>query len=295
MNLNGILVPIVTPFDANNQLNEAALERLVECFIEAGVGGIVACGTTGEYYALNAQERRRVLEIVARTGRGRTTLIAGVNSMSPAEAISRIREAEELGYEALMLSPTPYSLPGQNEVVAYFKEVAAATELPIVMYNFPARIGIQIELESVYELAKVKNIVGIKESSGNFSRVVAMVNANLPDFQVVCGCDDQAADFLFWGVRSWISGGANVFPAEQVQMLKAAEQEDWDTVRRMMAAMLPAIAAMESGNYNQKAKLGCVRHGIDVGSVRLPLLPVDAQERDDFLAQINAYQVEQEA
>lgn len=295
MNLNGILVPIVTPFDANNQLNEAALERLVECFIEAGVGGIVACGTTGEYYALNAQERRRVLEIVARTGRGRTTLIAGVNSMSPAEAISRIREAEELGYEALMLSPTPYSLPGQNEVVAYFKEVAAATELPIVMYNFPARIGIQIELESVYELAKVKNIVGIKESSGNFSRVVAMVNANLPDFQVVCGCDDQAADFLFWGVRSWISGGANVFPAEQVQMLKAAEQEDWDTVRRMMAAMLPAIAAMESGNYNQKAKLGCVRHGIDVGSVRLPLLPVDAQERDDFLAQITAYQVEQEA
>lgn len=295
MNLNGILVPIVTPFDANNQLNEAALERLVECFIEAGVGGIVACGTTGEYYALSAQERRRVLEIVARTGRGRTTLIAGVNSMSPAEAISRIREAEELGYEALMLSPAPYSLPGQNEVVAYFKEVAAATELPIVMYNFPARIGIQIELESVYELAKVKNIVGIKESSGNFSRVVAMVNANLPDFQVVCGCDDQAADFLFWGVRSWISGGANVFPAEQVQMLKAAEQGDWDTVRRMMAAMLPAIAAMESGNYNQKAKLGCERHGIDVGSVRLPLLPVDAQERDDFLAQINAYQVEQEA
>ncbi|ALO37916.1 4-hydroxy-tetrahydrodipicolinate synthase [Alcaligenes sp. AB3] len=295
MNLNGILVPIVTPFDANNQLNEAALERLVECFIEAGVGGIVACGTTGEYYALSAQERRRVLEIVAKTGRGRTTLIAGVNSMSPAEAISRIREAEELGYEALMLSPTPYSLPGQNEVVAYFKEVAAATELPIVMYNFPARIGIQIELESVYELAKVKNIVGIKESSGNFSRVVAMVNANLPDFQVVCGCDDQAADFLFWGVRSWISGGANVFPAEQVQMLKAAEQGDWDSVRRMMAAMLPAIAAMESGNYNQKAKLGCVRHGIDVGSVRLPLLPVDAQERDDFLAQINAYQVEQEA
>ncbi|MBY6307916.1 4-hydroxy-tetrahydrodipicolinate synthase [Alcaligenes faecalis] len=295
MNLNGILVPIVTPFDANNQLNEAALERLVECFIEAGVGGIVACGTTGEYYALSAQERRRVLEIVAKTGRGRTTLIAGVNSMSPAEAISRIREAEELGYEALMLSPTPYSLPGQNEVVAYFKEVAAATELPIVMYNFPARIGIQIELESVYELAKVKNIVGIKESSGNFSRVVAMVNANLPDFQVVCGCDDQAADFLFWGVRSWISGGANVFPAEQVQMLKAAEQGDWDSVRRMMAAMLPAIAAMESGNYNQKAKLGCVRHGIDVGSVRLPLLPVDAQERDAFLAQINAYQVEQEA
>ncbi|MDV2115711.1 4-hydroxy-tetrahydrodipicolinate synthase [Alcaligenes faecalis] len=295
MKLNGILVPIVTPFDANNQLNEQALERLVECFIEAGVGGIVACGTTGEYYALSAQERRRVLEIVANTGRGRTTLIAGVNSMSPAEAISRIREAEELGYEALMLSPTPYSLPGQNEVVAYFKEVAAATELPIVMYNFPARIGIQIELESVYELATVKNIVGIKESSGNFSRVVAMVNANLPDFQVVCGCDDQAADFLFWGVRSWISGGANVFPAEQVQMLKAAEQGDWDSVRRMMAAMLPAIAAMESGNYNQKAKLGCVRHGIDVGSVRLPLLPVDAQERDDFLAQINAYQVEQEA
>ncbi|MBX7020817.1 dihydrodipicolinate synthase family protein [Providencia rettgeri] len=286
---------MVTPFDANNQLNEDALVRLVNCFIEAGVGGIVACGTTGEYYALSAQERRRVLEIVAQTGRGRTTRIAGVNSLSPAEAISRIREAEELGYEALMLSPTPYSLPGQNEVIAYFKEVAAATDLPIVMYNFPARIGIQIELESVCELAQVKNIVGIKESSGNCSRVVAMVNANLPDFQVVCGCDDQAADFLFWGVRSWSSGGANVFPAEQVQMLKAAEREDWASVRQMMSAMLPAIAAMESGNYNQKAKLGCIRHGIDVGQVRLPLLPVEAEERDQFLAQLNTFQLAQEA
>lgn len=294
MNLNGILVPIVTPFDANNELNEAALKALVESFIQAGVGGIVACGTTGEYYALTAHERRRVLEIVAETGRGRTSLIAGVNSMSPAEAIARIREAEELGYEGLMLSPTPYSLPGQNEVVAYFKEVAAATTLPIVMYNFPARIGVQIELESVYELAQVKNIVGIKESSGNFSRVVAMVNADLPDFQVVCGCDDQAADFLFWGVRSWISGGANVFPAEQVQMLKAAEREDWATVRSMMKAMLPAIGAMESGNYNQKAKLGCVRHGVDVGQVRLPLLPVEQQERDEFLALITVYDQTQE-
>lgn len=295
MNLNGVLVPIVTPFDKNNQLDESVLQALVETFIEAGVAGIVACGTTGEYYALSAQERSRVLEIVAEVGRGRVSLIAGVNSISPTEAISRIREAEQLGYEGLMLSPAPYSLPNQKEIIAYFKEIAATTPLPIIMYNFPARIGVEIGLEAVYELAKVKNIVGIKESSGDFSRVIAMVNAKLSNFEIICGCDDQAADFLFWGVRSWISGGANVFPAEQAQMLKAAENENWQTVRKMMQEMLPAIQAMESGNYNQKAKLGCLRHNIDVGPVRLPLLPMEKAEHDDFLALLHGYKQPQEA
>ncbi|AEC18910.1 dihydrodipicolinate synthetase [Pusillimonas sp. T7-7] len=288
MNTQGVLVPIVTPFDADNKVDLQALKKLVECFIEQGVGGIVACGTTGEYYALNEDERQQVLECVKEAGQGRVTLIAGVNGLSTQEAIGRVRQAEALGYDGLMLATPPYSLPGQAEIVAHFRTVAEATKLPIVMYNFPARVGVEIGFDAVVELSKIPNIVGIKESSGNFSRALALIKADLPNFEVICGCDDQAADFLFWGVRSWISGGANVFPGEQAAMINASLAGNWDEVKSLMTSMLPVIQAMESGDYNQKAKLGCRRHGVDAGSVRQPLLPLpdsDAQEFSRLLEQ----------
>jgi 4-hydroxy-tetrahydrodipicolinate synthase len=168
--------------------------------------------------------------------------------------------------------------------------VAHATSLPIIMYNFPARVGVEIGIEAVAELSKIPNIVAIKESSGNFSRALALIKAELPGFEVICGCDDQAADFLFWGVRSWISGGANVFPGEQSAMIDAALKGEWEKVKSMMTAMLPSIQAMESGDYNQKAKLGCRRHGIDVGPVRQPLLPLSDADAKAFCDLLDQYQ-----
>lgn len=289
MNIQGVLVPIVTPFDTNNQVNIRALEELVGLFIDKGVAGIVACGTTGEYYALNENERRQVLECVVKAGQGKLSLIAGINSLSTQGAIERAQQAAELGYEGLMLAVPPYSLPGDAEIVAHFRTVAESTDLPLIMYNFPVRVGVEISIESVAELSKIPNIVGIKESSGNFSRALALLKLNLPDFDVICGSDDQAADFLFWGARSWISGGANVFPGEQVAMLAAGLEGRWDDVKSLMAGMYPIIQAMEAGNYNQKAKLGCLRHGIDAGMVRQPLLPLSQSDAERFSELLNTY------
>lgn len=289
MNTQGVLVPIVTPFDANGKLDLQALKQLTEHFVAQGVGGIVACGTTGEYYTLDAQERVQVLECVRDAVGGRATLIAGINGLSTQEAINNARQAEELGYEGLMLATPAYSLPGQREVVAHFRTVAEATRLPIIMYNFPARVGVEIGLEAVIELSKIPNIVAIKESSGDFSRALHLIAAELPDFEVICGCDDQSADFLFWGVKSWISGAANVFPGEQVAMVNAAIAGDWDKVRSLARGMLPVIQHMESGDYNQKAKLGCRRHGIDVGTVRQPLLPLNDGDAREFTALLEQY------
>lgn len=289
MQTKGVFVPVVTPFDADNRLDLDALRKLVECFIEQGVAGIVACGTTGEYYALSEAERLQVLTCVAQVGKGRVALVAGANALSTQGAIERAQQAAALGYEALMLSAPAYSLPGQAEVVAHFRTVAEASALPIIMYNFPARIGVEIGFDAVVELSQLPKIIGIKESSGNFSRALALIKADLPDFDVICGCDDQAADFLFWGVRSWISGGANLFPGEQAAMIKAADGGDWDRVKSLMSAMLPVIQAMESGDYNQKAKLGCRRHGIDAGAVRQPLLPLSAADAQAFNALLDQY------
>ena len=290
MNTEGVLVPIVTPFAADGSVNVDALRQLVERFIEAGVAGIVACGTTGEYYALEDDEREQVLRTVAEATRGRVTAIAGINALSTTQAIRNAQQAESLGYDGLMLSTPPYSLPEQAGIIAHFRTVAQATRLPIIMYDFPARVGVQIAEASVIELARIPNIVGIKESSGSFNRALSLIQADIPDFQIISGSDDMAADFLFWGVRSWISGGANVFPGEQAKMVKAAGEGRWDEVRSLMRGMYPVIQAMESGDYNQKAKLGCRRHGIEAGPVRLPLSPLSAQDEHDFLAKLNAYQ-----
>ena len=290
MKTEGVLVPIVTPFTADGRVNAEALRQLVEHFIAVGVAGIVACGTTGEYYALEEDERELVLRTVVEATRGRVTAIAGINALSTTQAIRNARQAEALGYDGLMLCTPPYSLPEQAGIIGHFRTVAAATKLPIVMYDFPARVGVQIAVETVIELARVPNIVGIKESSGSFNRALALIQADIPDFEIISGSDDMAADFLFWGVRSWISGGANVFPGEQAKMVKAAGEGRWDEVRSMMSAMYPVILAMESGDYNQKAKLGCRRHGIEAGPVRLPLSPLSEQDERAFMEQLNAYQ-----
>lgn len=287
MKLNGILVPIVTPFGADGSVDFDALKTLVAKFLDAGVGGIVACGTTGEYYALDETERDGVLRTVRDALGDQALAVAGINSLSTGEAVKRAKQAEALGYEVLMLAPPAYVLPNQDEIVAHYEEVAANTALPIVLYNFPDRSAVNIEVETAARLARMPKIIGIKESSGDFSRAIALMELADEGFQVVCGSDDQAADYLFWGARSWISGGANVFPAEQVQMLKAAEQGDWDRVRATMRAMLPAIRDMEGGDYNQKAKLGCVRHGVDVGQVRLPLRPVSDADAKSFVDALN--------
>ncbi|MBE0406455.1 4-hydroxy-tetrahydrodipicolinate synthase [Psychrobacter sp. AOP22-C1-22] len=284
MNINGILVPIVTPFDNNGDVDTETLTTLVEAFIDKGVTGIVACGTTGEYYTFSAAERELVLITIAKAAKDKVTLIAGINSLSTDNSIELAKQAKELGYDGLMLSAPPYSLPEQDGVIAHFEKVADASDLPIVMYNFPDRVGVSIEFDTVAHLAKHPNIVGVKESSGDFSHALRMLQANFDNFDVVCGCDDQPVDFFFWGAKSWIAGAANVFPEEQVALFNATQQGDWDKAKQIMSDMYPAIHSMESGNYNQKAKAGCLKGSMEVGSVRVPLTAMPEDEKAEFLA-----------
>lgn len=282
MKLRGVIVPLVTPFDAGNRIDTEKLKSLAEEFVARGAGGIVACGTTGEYYSFSEEEREAVLRVIADAVKGRCTLIAGIGSLSTEMSAHYAKQAQSLGYDALMLSPPPYSLPSQQGIIDHFEYVAAATDLPIVMYNFPARIGVEIEFDTVAHLAKHPNIAAIKESSGNFSHALRMIQAKWPDFDVVCGCDDQPLDFFFWGVKSWISGSANVFPDEQIALFEAAQNGDWANAKRIFGKMYPALLSMESAAYNQKAKAGCLQASRPAGGVRLPLHNLSAEETAQF-------------
>jgi len=287
MNLTGLLVPIVTPFDHTDAIDYSALGNLLEALLSAGVQGIVACGTTGEYYALSADERQELMAYIADTVGDRALLIAGVNDTYTEGSIVKAEAAKALGYQALMLAPPIYCLPQEQEIVRHYTTVAERVDLPIIMYNYPARSGVEISIDTVKTLSAHPNIVGIKESSGDFTRALTLLNAGLENFEVICGSDDQAADYLFWGARGWISGSTNYLASLQVQMLEAAQNENYTATRKLMARMMPVIQNMESADYNQKAKLGCAHIGIDVGDVRAPLLPINSDDKDAFIQALN--------
>jgi 4-hydroxy-tetrahydrodipicolinate synthase len=295
VDLDGVLVPCVTPFGDDGDVDLDAYAQVVGFVLDAGVRGVIPGGTTGEYYAMCVDERiavlRRTVEVVGdRAGDhpDAITLVAGCNAGSTRDALTLASAAAELGYDAVMLAVPPTSLPTQDELVAHFTTVAQEVGLPVVLYDYPARAGVQIGLDAIDRLADLPGIVGIKESSGDLSRFHALRRRVEGRMTVCCGADDLAVDFFGWGVRSWIAGTANALPSHHVAVLDAATRGDLDTARRVFAGILPWIQDCEAGSYNQKAKLGLVHQGIPAGEVRAPLQPLGEAAAAHHLALLDA-------
>jgi 4-hydroxy-tetrahydrodipicolinate synthase len=274
LELEGVYTPIVAPMHANGDLDLDGFAKVIEFCLAGGVRGLVANGTTGEYYALSADERRQLTVHAKDVADGRAQLIAGCNSGSTREVIGYGLHAREVGYDALMLAAPYTSLPTQRELAAHYASVASEVGLPIILYNYPARAGIEIGFDCLDAIADIPEIVGIKESSGDFSRFLAMRKRYAGKIEIMCGSDDQAVDYFVWGVRSWLAGTSNVLPRHHVKLLEASLRGDHAEAVRIFDGMLPWVQNMESGSYNQKAKLGLGHQGIQCGDVRQPLLPL---------------------
>ncbi len=288
MDIEGVYTPIVTAFDAGEEIDFDATAAVIDFVLAGGVRGIVSCGTTGEYYACTTDERLRLLAHARDVVAGRAQLIAGCNAGSTRDVIGFGRAARDLGYDALMLAAPHTSLPSQRELAAHYAAVANAVGLPIILYNFPARAGVEIGFDCLDAIADVPEIVAIKESSGDFSRFLALRRRYADRITVMCGSDDQAVDYFAWGVRSWLAGTANVLPRHHVAIMDAANAGDHATAYRLFDGILPWVQNMESGSYNQKAKLGLARQGVETGGVRRPLLPIDDDTAASVIADLDA-------
>ncbi len=276
-------MPLVTPFDGDGEINPAALADVADFVLAGGVRGVVAMGTTGEYYAMTTDERLRVMQHIANSVGRRAQLVAGCNAGGTREVIGLCRAAAEMGYQAVMLAAPPTSLPSQRELAAHYLAVADAADLPIILYNYPARAGVEIGLECLDAVADHPQVLAIKESSGDFSRFLQLRQRYADRVVVMCGSDDQAADYFFWGVRSWLAGTANVLPRHHVAILDAANAGNHAAAQCMFAGILAWVQHMEAGSYNAKAKLGLAHQGIAVGTVRAPLLPLAEDAAADYL------------
>jgi 4-hydroxy-tetrahydrodipicolinate synthase len=282
MQLRGVITAMVTPFDADGDVDYGALERLIEYQLNHGASGFVPCGSTGEYYAMTADERAEVLKVTHRTVGGRGLLIAGVNGGSTREVIAHARRARDRGYEAILLSPPYYSLPSQEELIAHYRAVLDAIDVELVLYDYPPRVGVQVGFEVLDAFRDNKRVIGIKESSGSLVRAIDIVQTYGDAYQLICGADDQAFDFMTWGATSWICGPANCFAMQANAMMRAFEHGDSASAQREMARLFRAMASLETGKFVQKVKYGCELMGVPVGLTRGPLLGLNDDEKRDF-------------
>ncbi|MBV9702849.1 MAG: dihydrodipicolinate synthase family protein [Methylobacteriaceae bacterium] len=283
--VEGILTVTATPFQkGGGSIDFEAYARLLDFVTGNGVHYVVPCGTTGEYYNLTTDERKQVFKFVAETIGGRAKLFAGTNSSRPAEIIDLSLYAKDLGYEGLMLAAPYYSLPTTQELVAHFKAIDDAVQLPILLYNFPARTGVDMSPEFLRGIKDRKRIFGIKESSGSMARMHELMSDFSDQVQLVCGADDQAFEYFAWGVRAWVAGASNFLPAEHVALYEACiRRNDLDAGREIMRRLMPVFMLMEQGGkYLQYNKYGCELAGVPVGETRAPMLPLTAEEKKAF-------------
>jgi 4-hydroxy-tetrahydrodipicolinate synthase len=266
----GSYVAIVTPFK-NGKVDAAALKSLIEFQIENGTSGIVPCGTTGESATLVRAEHEEVIGIAVETCKGRVPVLAGTGSNATHEAIELTQSAEKLGADGALLITPYYNKPTQEGLYQHFTSVAKETKLPIVLYNVPSRTAINMLPVTVVRLAKIQNIVGIKEASGNLMQISEIIQACESDFSVISGEDALNWPILALGGKGFISVTANIVPDKFAQLYKAASEGDIETAKSLHYELLKLndVMFVETNPIPVKAALAIMGR---IGSeFRLPL------------------------
>ena len=232
---------LVTPFRRDGALDEPTLRALIKRQIDAGINFLVPCGTTGESPTLTHQEHLRVVEIAVELAKGKVPVLAGAGGYNTAEVIALARELAELGANGI-LSVTPYyNKPTQEGLYQHFRAIAEAVSLPIILYSVQGRTGVNIEPPTVQRLSQIKNIIGIKEASGNISQMCTILNAVPEDFLVLSGDDAVTLPLIALGGRGVISVASNEIPAQMTSLTQHALAGDFAGARQIHRRFLPLM------------------------------------------------------
>ena len=291
MRFEGIWTPVVTPFHEDGSVNGEPLADTVEMLLAAGVHGIVAAGTTGEYYAQSFDERVAVAARLRELTLGRAPLVVGTGALRTEESVEYARMAKEIGADAIMIATPPYSVPTGREIALHALAIDRAADMPVMLYNYPGRMGVNMDEETLDRLGRSANFRGIKESSGDVNRL-HMIARDYPHLGLLCGMDDQALEFFAWGARGWVCAGSNFAPREHIALYEACVLEgDFAKGRAIMSAMLPLMRVLEQGGkFIQCVKHGLTMRGIPAGPPRRPLHPLNKDDRRELEGVIRTMQ-----
>ena len=275
----GSIVALVTPFK-QGELDEKALRDLVEFHIAEGTNAIVPCGTTGESATLSHEEHCRVIEIVIDQAKKRLPVIAGAGSNSTKEAVFLTEHAKKSGADAV-LSITPYyNKPTQAGLYQHFKTIAEQVDIPVVLYNVPGRTGVNMLPDTVVELSKIKNIVGVKEASGSLDQAGAIIQHTDDSFDVISGEDSLTFPMMAMGAKGVISVTANVAPKKMAQMCKAVLENNMIEARKLHYELIDLSKAVFYETNPIPAKKAVYLMGLIENEIRLPLVEMTKENTE---------------
>lgn len=285
MTFEGIYTPAITPLAADGSIDNTAFAEVLEYLVAEGIHGIIIAGSTGEYYAHSTEERVALARLAKDVIGNRTQLIIGTGAIRTEESVEYAKLAKAIQADAILVGTPPYALPTEQENAAHALAIDAAAGLPIMLYNYPGRMGMSMGREFFRTVTQAsKNFVAIKESSGQAAQL-HMLAREFPGIGLSCGWDDQALEFFAWGARSWVCAGSNFLPREHIALYQAcAVDKDFDKGRRIMSAMLPLMDYLEGGKFVQSIKYGSTLAGLRAGGVRAPLQGLTQDEQQALQA-----------
>lgn len=284
MKFEGIYTPVVTPHTEGFDIDKQRFADAIEFLIDAGVSGLIVAGTTGEYYAQSTDERLMLMRYAKDVIGTRVPLIVGTGAIRTEDSVAYAQAAVEVGADALLVSTPPYAYPTGREIALHALAVERAAQLPVMLYNYPGRMSVNMDEETLDRLGRNPNFCAIKESSGDPNRL-HMLARDYPNIQLSCGMDDQALEFFAWGARSWVCAGSNFAPEAHIALYKScAIDGDFSKGRKIMSAMLPLMRVLEQGGkFVQCIKHGLTLRGIDAGPPRKPMQPLTKTKNDSWL------------
>ena len=287
MKLQGIYTPVLTSFDQNGNVDYNAWKEVLDKQINAGVHGLIIGGSTGEFYAMSKEERLAQFDFANEYIAGRVEWIAGINDVIATEVYQYAKAAKQAGASGMLVAAPPYSLPSQAELAEHIIRIDEAADLAIILYNYPGRTGVEMGTEFLDLVADRKNVVAIKESSGDVNRIHELT-LNYPQIQLSAGAEDQVLEFFAWGAQSWVCACANIFPKACVEFYEACVvNKDFVKGQKYMATLYPVMEYLEqSGKFVQCVKLGAQLQGLTTGPVRLPMLDMSEEMKVEVTAVI---------
>lgn len=287
----GTFVVVVTPFSSNEELDIESLKANIDYYVKNGIHGIVVGGSTGEFAALSIQEHKKIIETVVDRVNKRVSVIAGTAACATRRVIELTKYAYDIGADGAMIVPPFYTKLNAKEIYEHYKNIAEATDLPIMLYNNPWTSKIDMEPNLIAKLAEIENINYIKESSGDVSRIWKIINLTRGKMTVFCGADNLALESFLMGAKGWVCVAANIFPKHTSKLYESISKEnDVEKARNIYLALLPLLNYLEeTGKFTQLSKAGLEILGYKAGPPRKPLLKLDKEEKqklNDFIKDI---------
>ncbi len=275
----GVFTALITPFGGDGKIDEQALRKLVDFQIDGGIDGLVPVGTTGESPTLDAEETELVIRVVVDQAGGRVPVIAGTGSNCTDKAIHLTERAKQIGATASLQVAPYYNKPTGEGFYRHFTAIADAVDLPIVVYNIPGRAGKNIENPVMLKLAEHKNIVAVKEASGNIAQMMGLIEKKPKDFAVLSGDDNMTYPLMALGGKGVVSVASNIVPDRMKALTQAALKGDWDRARSLHYDLLPLFRAIFLETNPIPIKAVMAMKGFVEELYRLPMCPMSPENK----------------